>query len=128
MLPIVEPAVVECVEHELARESEQIERAGAILGDERAGRGEILPQHDLFLLDGPVLLRSVAGRKTIECGREVTLLVFGITGLAQLIAAGIPKRLDPAPSQPGSAWSRNHSGVSIRCASASWIKRSGSPL
>ena len=42
VLPVVQPAVVERVEHELAGEAEQVERAGPVLGEERAGGGEVL--------------------------------------------------------------------------------------
>ena len=45
----------ERVEHELAREAEQVERARAIVVDERSGRDEVLAQHDLRLVFGAVL-------------------------------------------------------------------------
>ena len=47
VLPVVQAAVVERVEHELAGEPEQVEGAAAVLGEERPGRREVLAVHDL---------------------------------------------------------------------------------
>ena len=45
----------ERVEHELAREAEEVQRPRPVVFDERAGRGEVLAQQDLRLVLGPVL-------------------------------------------------------------------------
>ena len=66
MLPIVQSRSVERVEHQLAREAEQVERARPVLGEEAAGGREVLPEHDLVGLDRPVRVRSVAGGEPYE--------------------------------------------------------------
>ena len=97
MLPVVQPAVVERVEHELAREPEEVERPRPVFGDERAGRGEVLAAHDLFGLGRPVLVRRVLGAQAIEGRLEVAQLLLRVTGLAQLVAAGERERGDLVP-------------------------------
>ena len=51
----------ERVEHELAREAEQVERLRTVDVEERTGRGEVLAQHELRLVLGAVLRVGVAG-------------------------------------------------------------------
>ena len=60
VLPVAQPTVVERVEHQLALEAEQVERTRPIVGQERAGGREVLAEHDLGLLDGPVLVGAMA--------------------------------------------------------------------
>ena len=86
VLPVVQPAVVEGVEHELAREPEQVERARAVVRDERSGRGEVLARHDLGRLVGAVVVGGVLGGEAGERGVEIAQLLVGVTGLAQLVA------------------------------------------
>ena len=47
VLPVAQPPVVERVEDQLAREPEEVEGPGPVLGQERAGGGEVLAGHDL---------------------------------------------------------------------------------
>jgi hypothetical protein len=90
----VEPAIVERVEQQLAGEAEEVEGAAAILGEERAGGGEVLAAHDLGLLDGPVLVGPVLLGQALERLGEVALLVGDVAGLAQLVAARVAQRDD----------------------------------
>ena len=60
VLPVVQAAVVERVEHELAGEAEQVERPRPVLGEERPGGGEVLAVHDLRRLGVAVLRRCGA--------------------------------------------------------------------
>ena len=94
VLPVVEPPVVERVEHELAGEAEQVERPRPVLGEEAAGGGEVLAGHDLGLLDRAVLVGAVLRGQPVEGGDEVALLLVGVAGLAQLVAARVAQRLD----------------------------------
>ena len=95
VLPVAQPPVVERVEHQLARDTDQVERTGPIVRDERAGRREVLAQHDLVCFDGAVLVGRVLRGELLERGVEVAQLLVGITGLAQLVAALELQRLDP---------------------------------
>ena len=95
VLPVAQPPVVERVEHELAREAEQVERPRPVLGEERPGGREVLAGHDLRLLGGAVLVAAVPLGETVERGGEVALLLGRVAGLPQLVAAGIAQRLDP---------------------------------
>ncbi len=108
VLHVVQAPVVERVEDELAREAEEIEGAGAVLGDEGPRGGEVLARHDLGLLVGPVLGRGVPGPQRLERGQEVALLVGRVAGLAQLVPAGVAQHGQPVPvgglgvvAQPG---------------------------
>ena len=74
---------------------EQVEGPGAVLGQEAAGGREVLAGHDLGLLDGAVLVGAVLGGEAVERGVEVALLLGGVAGLAQLVAARVAQRLDP---------------------------------
>ena len=87
VLHVVQAPVVERVEDELAREPEEVEGAGAVLGDEGSGGGEVLARHDLGLLVGPVLGRGVPGPQRVEGRDQVALLVGRVAGLAQLVPA-----------------------------------------
>jgi len=71
--------------------------ARAVLWDERAGGGEVLARHDELLFFGPVLLGGVGGPEALERGGEITQLLVGVAGLAQLVAARVPQRGDAAP-------------------------------
>ena len=109
VLQVVQTAVVERVEDELAREAEEVQGAGPVLGDERARGGEVLARHDLGLLVGPVLgARRGASRSCVEGGDQVALLVGGIARLAQLVPARVAQHGEPVPegglgvvAQPG---------------------------
>jgi hypothetical protein len=91
---------VEGVEDELAGETQQVQGPPAVLGQERAGGGEVLAQHDLRRLDGTVLLRAVPIGQSPEGRFEIPLLLGRVSGLSQLIAARVAQGLDPVP-QPG---------------------------
>ena len=71
VLPVAEATVVERVEHELAREAEEIDGTPAVLGEERAGRGEVLAVHDLGSLVSGVLVGTMAFGETSERSIEV---------------------------------------------------------
>ena len=101
MLPVAQAAVVEGVEHELAGEAEQVERPRPVLGEERAGGGEVLAGHDLLGLDGAVLVGGRALGQPVEGGVEVPLLLGRVAGLAQLVAAGVAQRLDAVADRRG---------------------------
>jgi len=88
---------VERVEHELGAEAEQVEGAGPVLGEERAGGGEVLAAHDLGRLLGGVLGGAVLRRQAVEGGGEVALLLGDVAGLAQLVAAGVAQCVDAVP-------------------------------
>ena len=96
----MQPAVVEGVEHQLAREAEKIERPPAILRQERPRGGEVLAQHDLFSFFRPVLVGAVPFRQPVERRIEVALLLRRVTGLAELVAARVAQRGD-AVADPG---------------------------
>ncbi len=85
---------MERVEHQLAREPEQVERPRSIVGKKRAGRGEVLAVHDLGRLVRRVLGRTVTIRESLERRVEIAELLVGITGLTQLVAARVAQRLD----------------------------------
>ena len=99
----------ERVEHELARESQQLERARTVVFDERAGRREVLAQHDLRLVLGAVLGVGVRAANAID----VESLPARIVGRAQL--PGAVARYSAA--RCGSS----HAGGSMMCESASCI-------
>ena len=108
VLQVVQPAVVERVEDELAREAEEVEGAGPVLGDEGPGGGEVLARHDLGLLVGPVRSRGMAGPQRVEGGDQVALLGGGIAGLAEFVPARVAQNGEPVPegrlgvvAQPG---------------------------
>ena len=91
VLHVVQAPVVERVEDELAREPEEVEGAGAVLGDEGSRGGEVLARHDLGLLVGPVLGRGVPRPQRVE-------------GRTRGHAAARPgRRSGAARSRPGSA-------------------------
>ena len=123
VLPVVQPPVVERVEHQLAREAEEVERRGPVLGDERAGGREVLAQHDLVGLGGAVLVRRVLGARAARTRRS----------RSRSCSSGSPVWRSSLPlssfsgwmrsRMSGSAWSRSHVGVSMMCASASWTIR-----
>ena len=71
MLPVVQSAVVEGVEDELAGHADQIDGAPAIFGEEAAGGGEVLPVQDLCRLVGPVGLGGMALDDAREGGVDV---------------------------------------------------------
>ncbi len=85
---------MERVEHELAREAEEIDGTPAVLGEERAGRGEVLAVHDLGSLVSGVLVGTMTFGETGERGIEVAQLLVGVAGLTQLVAARVPQGLD----------------------------------
>ena len=89
VLEVVQAPVVEGVEQQLTSEAQEVERPGPVLGDERAGRGEVLPCHDLGVLDSPVLGGGMALPQPVEGDQEIRLLLLGAPGLAQLVAAGV---------------------------------------
>ena len=97
VLPITKPAVVKRVEDELAGEAEQVQGPAAILRHERAGCGEVLAVHDFRRLVVAVVLAGVAGAEAGEGVAEVAQLLVRVTGLAQLVAARVPQRLDAVP-------------------------------
>jgi hypothetical protein len=71
VLPVVEAAVVERVEHQLALDADEVEGPGAVLGDERSGGREVLAQHDLDGLvarysSGACLAASQSGEGLVE--------------------------------------------------------------
>ena len=123
VLPVAEPAVVERVEDELAREPEEVEGPAPVLGEERAGGGEVLAAHDLGLLDGAVLVGAVLGGEPVERGDEVAQLLVDVAGLPQLVAAGVAQRLDAVADAPGRRGRAATSGVSMMWASASCTTR-----
>ena len=51
---------MEGVEDQLARDADEVERPGPVLGEERAGGREVLAVHDLGGLGGEVLVGAVA--------------------------------------------------------------------
>ena len=59
-LPVIQPAVVERVEQQLALQTEQIERTRPIVSEKRPGGREVLAQHDLLRLDCSVGVAAVA--------------------------------------------------------------------
>ena len=95
VLPVAEPTVVERVEDELAGEAEEVEGAGPVVGNERAGGGEVLAEHDLVGLGGPLLVggeprhESVEGRVEVMVGRRALQVI----GLAEFVATGIAQRV-----------------------------------
>ena len=97
VLPVAQAPVVERVEHQLGPEAEQVEGPGAVLGEEGAGGGEVLPGHDLGLLLRGVLRRAVLLGEALERDVEVALLVGDVAGLAQLVAARVAQRGDAVP-------------------------------
>ena len=97
MLEVVEPTVVERIEDELTRESEQIERSGPILGNERTGSGEVLAGHDFDFLVGSVFSRPMSRPEPLERRLEVPLLLGRIAGLAELVPARIAQQRKPVP-------------------------------
>ena len=116
--------VVERVEHELAREPEQVERAGTVLGDERAGRREVLAAHDLLGLDGAVLVATRAWRRSRSKAASRSRQLLGrVAGLAQLVAARVASAARSGPAAPGRRGRAATSGVSMMCASASCTTR-----
>ena len=102
VLPVAQPPVVERVEDELAGEAEQVERPRPVLGDERAGRGEVLAVHDLGGL-GARGTRSTAwrSRRRPNAASRSRQLLVGVTGLAQLVAARVAQRRDALPDRQG---------------------------
>ena len=100
VLPVAQASVVERVEHELAREPKEVERPRPVVGQERAGGGEVLAVHDFGRLVGGVLVRPVAVREPFERGVEIAKLLIRVAGLAQFVAARVAERLD-AVSQGG---------------------------
>ena len=95
VLPVPQPTVVERVEDQLARETEQVECPAPVLGDEPAGGSEVLAGHDLGRLGLEVLGGPVAGDEPIERLVDVAQLCIRIAGLLQLVAAGVRQRRDP---------------------------------
>jgi hypothetical protein len=89
VLEIVQPAVVEGVEDQLAAEAQEVEGPGPVFGQKAARGGEVLALHDLGRLGGPVFVGVVALPEAVEGGHQVALLLLGAAGLAQLIAAGV---------------------------------------
>ncbi len=87
VLPVAQAAVVERVEHELAGEAEEVDRAAAVFGEERACRGEVLAVHDLGCFVGGVLARPVPVGQAIERRIEVAELLVGVARLAELVAS-----------------------------------------
>jgi hypothetical protein len=100
VLPVMQPPVVERVEHELAREAEQVERTRPVLGEERARGGEVLARHQLGCFSGAVLVAAVPVDQLLEGRGQIALLIGRIPGLAQLVAARVAQRLDPV-AKPG---------------------------
>ncbi len=96
VLPVVEAAVVKGVEHQLAGEAQEVEGPRPIVGDERAGCGEVLSGHHLGLLIRAVPIGRMPLGQPFERLPKVALLIRRVPGLAQLVAARIAQRLDPA--------------------------------
>ncbi len=89
VLPVVQSPVVERVEQQLALETEQVQHAWPILGDERPRRREVLAVHDLGGFAAAVLVARVAFTEPIERREQIALLFGRITGLAQLVSARV---------------------------------------
>ena len=121
VLPVAQAAVVERVEHELAGEAEQVEGARPVVGDERAGGGEVLAQHDLVGLGRHLLVGVQAGDEPIE-GRVQVGSESSACCRSPVWRSSLPPgyRSGAIRSRSaGSAWSRSQFGVSMMWASAS---------
>ena len=74
---------------------EQVERPRPVLGDERAGGGEVLAVHDLGRLGRRGTRRwRGAGAQAVEGVVEVGELLVRVARLAQLVAARVAQRRD----------------------------------
>ena len=89
VLPVVQSSVVERVEQQLALETEQVQHAWPVLGNEGARCREVLADHDLGGFVAAVLVARMALTQPIERGEDVALLLGRIAGLAQLVAARV---------------------------------------
>ncbi len=102
MFPLVQPGVVERVEHQLRLHADEVEHPRPILGQERAGGGKVLAVHDLDRLVGGVGRRLVLGQDVVERlveivdTDEVTEL-FQLVGVLRTVEALTDDRIGVVP-------------------------------
>ena len=94
MLPLIEPAVVERVEHQLALHADEVEHPWPVLGEERTGGGEVLAVHHVDVLVLEELLGAVTLRESFERGVDARLItaMVAVAGLDQFV--GVPGAFD----------------------------------
>ena len=74
MLPLVEAAVVERVEQQLALHADEVEHPRPVVGEERAGGGEVLAVHHVDVLVLEELLRAMPFGEPGEHGIDAILV------------------------------------------------------
>ncbi len=94
VLPLVQPAVVERVEHQLALHPDEVEHARPILGEERPGGSEVLAVHHLDVLVREELVGAMPLREAREHLVDAFLVpaVPAVAGLGQFV--GVSGTLD----------------------------------
>ena len=75
MLPFTEPAVVEGVKHELAREPQNVERPGTVFGNKRPGRRIVLAKHDFGFLCSDIIGSLMPLSKPFETRYQVFVFI-----------------------------------------------------
>src|SRR6056297_2883025 len=94
VLPLVQPGIVEGVEHQLALHADEVEHPRPILGQERTGCGEVLAVHHVDVLVREELVGAVPLREAGECFVDAFLIaaVAAVAGLGEFV--GVARPLD----------------------------------
>ncbi len=92
VLPVVEPAVVERVEQQLALDADEVEHPGSVLGQERAGCGEVLAVHHVDVLVGEELVGAMSfgepGEDLVDA--FLVAIVPAVAGLGEFVGVAGP--------------------------------------